>query len=86
MDEAAVAEAVRSGHLGGAGIDAFEEEPPPVGQPLLALESVLLSPHIAGVTAEAALRMAQESAANIVAAFEGRLDPAVVVNPEVLSR
>jgi D-3-phosphoglycerate dehydrogenase len=86
MDEAAVAEAVRSGHLGGAGIDAFEEEPPPAGQPLLAPENVLLSPHIAGVTAEAALRMAQESAANIVAAFEGRLDPAVVVNPEVLSR
>jgi D-3-phosphoglycerate dehydrogenase len=86
MDERAVAEAVLGGHLGGAGIDAFEEEPPPAGQPLLALENVLLSPHIAGVTAEAALRMAQESAANIVAAFEGRLDPAVVVNPEVLSR
>jgi D-3-phosphoglycerate dehydrogenase len=86
MDERAVAEAVLGGHLGGAGIDAFEEEPPPAGQPLLALENVLLSPHIAGVTAEAALRMAQESAANIVAAFEGRLDPAVVVNPEVLWR
>ncbi len=84
VDETALAQALASGHLGGAGIDAFEEEPPSAGHPLLALETALLSPHIAGVTTEAALRMAEESAANIVAAFEGRLDPAVVVNPEVL--
>ncbi len=85
LDEAAVAEAVASGHLGGAGIDAFEQEPPPAGHPMLAVENIVLSPHIAGVTAEASVRMAKEAAANIVAALEGRLDPTVVINPEVLS-
>jgi D-3-phosphoglycerate dehydrogenase len=62
----------------------FEQEPPPADHPLFGLPNVILSPHNAGVTHESALRMAQEAAANILAALDGRLDPAVVVNPEVL--
>jgi hypothetical protein len=43
-----------------------------------------VSPHCAGVTVEAAVRMAVESATNALAGLDGSLDRAVVVNPEVL--
>jgi D-3-phosphoglycerate dehydrogenase len=84
IDEAALADALRDGRLAGAGIDVFETEPAPRDHPLLGLPRALVSPHSAGVTCEAAARMAIESAENVVAALDGRLDPAVVVNPEVL--
>lgn len=84
VDEAALATALREGWIRGAGLDVFDDEPPPPDHPLLELHNMLLSPHLAGVTAEASVRMATESAANLVAALEGRLDPAVCVNPEVL--
>ncbi|MEK0082638.1 hydroxyacid dehydrogenase [Benzoatithermus flavus] len=85
VDETALAEAVREGWIRGAGLDVFETEPPRPDSPLLAERRVLLSPHCAGVTGEAAVRMAQESARNALAAFSGSLDPAVLVNPEVLT-
>jgi D-3-phosphoglycerate dehydrogenase len=52
LEEAAVAEALRSGQIAGLGIDVFAEEPPR-DSPLLALENVIATPHIAGSTYEA---------------------------------
>ena len=59
VDEAALAERLASGHIGGAAIDVYATEPPETGNPLLALEGeaatrVLFTPHIAGVTRQSA--------------------------------
>jgi (S)-sulfolactate dehydrogenase len=52
VDEAAVAAALRSGHLGGAALDVFDAEPLPAGNPFAGCPNLLLTPHIAGVSAE----------------------------------
>ena len=84
VDEDALYDALTSGKIAGAGIDVFDQEPPPENHPLFALDNVLLSPHTAGMSREAALRMAVSTARNALAALDGKLDPSMVVNREVL--
>ncbi len=84
VDEAALVEALASGKVGAAGLDVFDREPPPADHPFTRFDQVILSPHIAGVTEGAAERMAVGSAQNIIDFFDGRLDPALVVNKDVL--
>lgn len=76
VDEAALLAALESGHLGGAGLDTFDIEPLPQGHPLARLPQVLLTPHVAGVTRQAALRVATLTAANILDHLAGRPLPA----------
>ena len=66
VDEAALIDALRSGQLGGAGLDTFDTEPLSAGHPLTALTQVLLTPHVAGVTRDAGLQVATLTAQNIV--------------------
>lgn len=80
VDETALADALESGHLGGAGLDVFDDEPPPKEHRLLALQQVILSPHIAGLTSECSERMAVSSVQNVLDFFAGRIDPTLVVN------
>ena len=85
VDEAALAAALASGQIGAVGIDVFDTEPPGPDHPLLAFDQVILTPHVAGLTAEAAERMAVASVQNVLDFFAGRLDPALVVNAAALS-
>ena len=52
VDESALVDALQRGHVAGAGLDVFEEEPTPTQSALLALENVVLSPHVAWLTGE----------------------------------
>jgi D-3-phosphoglycerate dehydrogenase / 2-oxoglutarate reductase len=81
-DEAALVEALRSGHLAGAGVDVWDREPPPLDHPLLAMDNVFASFHTAGVTHEARRNVAQISAQQIVDLLAGGRPPRLV-NPEV---
>jgi D-3-phosphoglycerate dehydrogenase len=86
IDEIALAAALNAGRIAGAGIDVLDAEPPPSGHPLLTSDRVILSPHIAGLSENAARRLSLAAATNVLAAFDGGLDPSLVVNPEVLKR
>lgn len=74
VDEQALAEALRAGKLGGAGIDVLSEEPPIHGNPLLKLgiPNLIVTPHIAWATREARQRVIVEMAANIEAFKQGK--------------
>lgn len=84
VDGAALAAALQEGHLAGAGLDVLEIEPPRPGNPLLARDDVVLTPHVAGHIHTAHERMAVACAHAALAGLDGTLDPAAVVNPEVL--
>jgi len=84
VDETALVAALESGHLGGAGLDAFSPEPPAPG-PLWEMAQVVLTPHLGGNTREAALRTALQSARNAVAILAGKASQAdSVANPEAV--
>jgi D-3-phosphoglycerate dehydrogenase len=84
IDETALHDALTSGEIAGAALDVFDQEPPPDDHPLFALPNVVLSPHSAGLSKEAAIRMAVSTARNALAGIDGTLDPSMVVNREVL--
>ena len=71
VDEAALAEGLRSGHLAGAGIDVFEHEPP-TDSPLLDAPNTLLTPHLGASTAEAQILVSEEVAAQVLDVLDGR--------------
>lgn len=72
VDYNALYEALRSGHLGGAGIDCFPEEPPPAGWPLLSLPNVTVTPHIAGSSQNSAERGPEQVVRDVANFFAGR--------------
>ncbi len=86
VDQVALDGALRSGQVGAAGLDVFEEEPIEEEIPLFSAPNLVMTPHVAASTQEGLRRMAMESAAAVIAFFDGRLDADVVVNPEVLRR
>ena len=81
-NEAALLKALQSGHLGGAGLDVWDMEPPPLDHPLLGLRNVVATFHTAGVTHEARRNMALFAAEQIVGILKGGRPPRLI-NPEV---
>jgi D-3-phosphoglycerate dehydrogenase len=81
-DEAALAQALRSGHLAGAGVDVWDQEPPPLDNPLLAMDNVFATFHVAGVTHEGRRNVATISAEQILGLLAGERPPRLI-NPEV---
>jgi D-3-phosphoglycerate dehydrogenase len=84
VEEKALHEALVSGKLAGAGLDVFEQEPPPMGHSLFELPNVIMAPHVAGVTREAVDRMSEQTARNILSALDGAPIRQNVINPDVL--
>ena len=85
IDERALIAALQDGRIAAAGIDVFAAEPPAADNPMLSMDQVVLSPHIAGLTAECGERLAVSSVQNVLDFFAGRIDPALVVNGAFLN-
>jgi len=83
VDEKALARALKSGKIAGAGLDVFEREPE-IEPALLELNNVVLAPHIASASRETRLKMCMMAVENLVAGLKGERPPNLV-NPEALS-
>jgi D-3-phosphoglycerate dehydrogenase len=82
VDEEALAEALNERRIAGAALDVFEIEPPAPDNPILSARNMVLSPHTAGNTVEAARYLAIAAAEIVIAAMAGRR-PENLLNPEV---
>ena len=83
IDQAALAEALRSNTIAGAALDVLEREPPAEDDPILDAPNVLLLPHIGSATRETRRAMLDLAVDNLLAALRGERPPCAV-NPEAL--
>ena len=81
VDQSAVADALRSGHLFGAGLDVTDPEPMRADDPLLSLPTCLVVPHIGSATQRTRDRMAEKAARNVIAGLRGEPLPDAVPLP-----
>ena len=81
VDEDALAVALKSGHLAGAGVDVWNEEPPPPSHPLLALDNVIATHHTAGITQDSRDNMRDWNAQQVMGILRGERPPRLV-NPD----
>jgi glyoxylate reductase len=85
IDQKALGAALRSGHLGGAGLDVTDPEPISTRDPLLRLPNVVITPHIGSASAATRLKMAEMTVDNVLEVFAGRR-PRFSANPGVRLR
>ena len=72
VDTDALVDALNSGHLGGAAIDVFDQEPIPADHPLLGCEQVVLTPHCADMTPEGVDLLNEGAVDNVIAFLQGQ--------------
>jgi glyoxylate reductase len=82
VDEKALVKALKEGWIAGAALDVFEKEPIDSGNPLVSMDNVVLTPHMASATFEARRRLAEKAAENILSVLRGEAPPSLL-NPEV---
>jgi phosphoglycerate dehydrogenase-like enzyme len=82
IDEKAMTEALSAGRLFGAGLDVFDEEPTPADNPLLKLDNVVLTAHLAGPTFESNITLLRNGFDNVQRVARG--EPALWVVPELV--
>ncbi|SVE32134.1 uncharacterized protein METZ01_LOCUS484988, partial [marine metagenome] len=80
VDEKALISALRSGKIAGAGLDVLEQEPSEKGNPLLEMENVAITPHLAGMSIESGPRSSNFAIENLVRVTRGQ-EPLSVVSP-----
>jgi phosphoglycerate dehydrogenase-like enzyme len=85
VDETALLEALRSGHLAGAALDVYDPEPPITNHPLFTLPNTICTPHIGSYTTAGVLRMQVMACEQIASALRGER-PTNLVNVEVWTR
>ena len=81
VDEKALIRALSDGHLAGAGLDVFDPEPPRPDNPLLGMHNVVVTPHLAGNTAQGIRRMSHSVVDQVLQLLAGER-PAHVIDPE----
>ncbi|HCX86698.1 MAG TPA: 3-phosphoglycerate dehydrogenase [Gammaproteobacteria bacterium] len=84
-DEDALANALACGHLGGAGLDVWDVEPPQPNHRLMQMGNVIATPHVAGCTSDSLHNMAEHAATQLLDIFSGK-PAARPVNPDVLPK
>jgi len=83
VNEAALCAALDGGRIAGAALDVFENEPPAPGSALLHTDRLILTPHVAALTRECVLRVAETAAEGIIDFLEGR-QPKFIYNAKAL--
>jgi glyoxylate reductase len=78
VDSKALYEALRDGIIGGAGLDVFDPEPIPAGDPLLTLDNVVMTPHLGSASVKTRTRMGAMAAENLLAGLRGEPLPYAV--------
>ena len=84
VDEKALIDVLETQLIAGAGLDVFEEQPPLLENPLLAMENVIVTPHSAALSAECVAKVAAEAAQAIVDEFSGK-QPKYIYNKNELN-
>jgi len=85
IDQDVMAEALAEKRIAGAALDVFEAEPIPLDHPLLKLDNVVVTPHIASATWETRRRMAERCAESVKTLLEGKRPPFTVPEQENIS-
>jgi D-3-phosphoglycerate dehydrogenase len=81
VNEAALAAAMQSGQIGGAGLDVWIDEPPPASHPLLAFDNLIATYHTAGITQDSRNNMAEWAAEQVAGILRGEKPPRLI-NPD----